>query len=173
VDIKRFLASMTICVLFGAMAIAQDANQAAPEMSKTQISSAIKEFSRAADVDGITLSFTLLNNKTVEALFSGNSRYSMRARANTATTFYVQGVSSKDMHFNAKFVIEQDGKKFTGEPISIKNFQDGNVLRGTQIKGLIQLSEKIDVTQRFMVKGIRGGSIEFKLSPTAIELLAN
>jgi len=173
VDIKRYLPIVAVCVLFGTMVMAQDANQAAPEMSNTQKNAAIKEFSRSEAVDGVTLTFILLNNKTVEALFSESSGPAMRARANTATTFYVQGVPSKDIHFDSKFVVEQDGKKFTGQSVSIKNFQDGNILRGTKIEGLIQLSEKINVTQPFMVKGVRGGSAEFRLSPAAIKLLAN
>jgi hypothetical protein len=155
------------------MVMAQDVKQAAPEMSVAQKRAAIKEFSRSAVVDGITLSFVLLNNKTVEALFSGDGRQAMRARANMTTTIYVQGSPSKDMHFTPQFVVEQDGKKFAGEPVAIKNFQAGNVLKGTQIEGLIQLSEKIDVTQPFMIRGFHEGSAEFKLSPSAINLLAN
>lgn len=172
-DIKRFLPSLAVCVFVGAMVMAQDANQAVPEMSAAQKRVAIKEFSRSAVMDGITLSFVLLNNKTVEALFSGDGRQAMRARANMTTTFYVQGSPSKDIHFNPQFVVEQDGKKFAAESIVIKNFHSGNVLKGTQIEGLIQLSEKINVTQPFMIRGFHEGSAEFKLSPTAINLLAN
>ena len=172
-DIKRFLPSLAVWVFVGAMVMAQDANQAVPEMSVAQKRAALKEFSRSAIVDGITLSFVLLNNKTVEALFSGDGLQAIRARANMATTFYVQGVPSKNMHFNPQFVVEQDGKKFAGQPIAIRNFQAGNVLSGTKIEGLIQLSEKIDVTQPFIIRGFQEGSAEFKLSPSAIKLLAN
>ena len=118
-DIKKCLAVVTICALFGALVMAQDANQAAPEMSKAQKNEIIKQFSCTAQVDGIKLSFVLLTNKTVEALFSGTSRYAMRARANATTTLYVQGVPSTDLHFNPKFIIEQNGKTFVGEPVNI------------------------------------------------------
>jgi len=155
------------------MIMAQDANQAEPVMSNAQKSEAIKEFGRSAEVDGIKLNFILLNNKTIAALFSEKNQYAMRARANVATTFFVQGAPSTDVYFNAKFVVEQEGKEFAGEIINMKNFHAGNVFRGTQLEGLIQLGEKIDVTRPFVIKGVRDGSVEFKLSPAAIKLLAN
>jgi hypothetical protein len=162
-----------MCVLFGAMVMAQDADQAAPEMSDAQKSTAIREFSRSATVDGIIFTFVLLNNKTVEALFSGDSKYAMRARANTSTTFYVQGTPAMDIRLNPRFVVEQDGKTIAGEVINIKNFQPGTIVRGTKIVGLIQLSEKIDVAQPFKIKGAREGSADFRLSKAAIKLLEN
>jgi hypothetical protein len=173
VDIKKCLVIAAMCVLLGATALAQDANQAAPEMSSAQKSSLIKEFSRTAKVDGVLLNFVLLNNKMIDALFSGDSRYSMRARANASTTFYVWGTPDTDISLKPRFVVEQNGKKFTGEVINIKNFEVGTVTRGTRISGLIQLSEKINVTQSFKIKGAFDGAAEFKLSAAAIKHLEN
>jgi hypothetical protein len=173
VNIKKYLVIAVMCVFVGSIVIAQEANQAAPELTDAQKNDLIKEFSRSAKIDGIVLNFILLNNKTVGVLFAGDNMYSMRARANSTTMFYVLGVSGADVQLKPRFVVEQDGKKIPGEALNIKNFQPGSVSRGTKITGLIQLGEKINVTHPFKIKGGYDGEADFKLSPTAIKLLEN
>jgi hypothetical protein len=170
---KRILVIGILCALFSAMVIAQDANQPAPALDSAQKAVIIKEFTRAGNLNGVMLSFVLLNNKTVEALFSGEGKYSIRARANMATMFYVQGVPEKDITLDPKFAVEQDGKSFAGEAISMKNLKAGAVAKGARIEGLIQLSQKIDVSQPFIIKDGQSKLAEFKLSPEAKKLLEN
>ena len=170
---KRGMLVFVLCVLFGSFAISQDAEQAAPELTPAQKSALIKEFARSSTLEGITFSYVLLNNKTIDILFPGDAKYAMRARANAATMFFVQGVPSKDLaQFDPQFVVEQDGKTFTGENVNIRNLQAGAVSKGVKIEGLIQLSQKIDITQPFKIKNAKN-STEFKLSPEAIKLLQN
>jgi hypothetical protein len=170
---KRNLVIVVLFVLFSATVMAQDANQAAPEMTQSQKAEIIKEFGRSAAMDGITFNYVLLNNKTVDVLFSGDTKLAMRARANTSTVFFVQGVPSKNIpQFDPKFEIEQDGKSYEGQNINIKNLQAGAVEKGSKIQGLIQLAQKIDVTQPFKIKS-PNGTIEFKLSKEAIKYLEN
>jgi hypothetical protein len=154
--------------LAGASAMAQNADPS--EAQKTAI---ISEFTRSAKMDGVTLSFVLLNNKTVEALFSGEGKYAMRARANMATMFYVQGVPEKNIKLNPQFEVEQDGQTYKGETINMKNLQSGDVAKGTRIEGLIQLSRKIDLNQPFKVRCIHNPSADFRLSPETLKLLEN
>jgi hypothetical protein len=171
--IKKNFAIAILFALFSSLIIAQDADQMEPALSAEEKSVLIKEFSRSAEMDGLILNFVLLNNKTIDALFSGSGKYSMRARANAVTTFYVQGVPDKKISFDPRFVVEQDGKTFKGEAINMKNLETGAVQKGTRIAGLIQLGEKIDVTQPFKIKGTNNAAAEFKLSKEAIELMTN
>jgi hypothetical protein len=164
---------VALCALFGSFAMTQDSNQAAPAQNAEQSAATMKEFTRTAKVDGLTLSFVLLNNKTVDLLFSGDSKYAMRAKANMATVFYVQGISEKDITLNPQFEVVQDGKTFPGEAVNLKNLQAGPLAKGTRVSGLIQLSQKINVAQPFKIKGAKNDSAEFKLSRDAIKLLEN
>jgi len=170
---KRSLWVVVVCLLFSTLAAAQDAAQAAPELTPAQKSALIKEFARSATMDGLTFNYVLLNNKTIDILFPGDAKYAMRARANAATMFFVQGIPSKDLAaFNPKFVVEQGGKEFESESVNIRNLQAGAVSKGTKIEGLIQLSQKINVTQPFKIKNANS-TTEFKLSEEAIKLLQN
>jgi hypothetical protein len=168
---KKNLIIVALVTLLSTPLMAQEENQAAPEQSATQKTAILKEFTRAAKMDGIILNFVLLNNKTIDLLFTGEGKYAMRARANTATTFFVQGVPQKDISFDPQFVVEQDGKTFTGKAINMSNLQAGKVAKGARIAGLIQLSQKIDLDKPFKIKGAQNSSIEFKLSKKAIELM--
>ena len=170
---KRSFAVVVLCVLFSAIVIAQDANQAAPKLSAAEKTALIKEFARSATMDGVVFSYVLLNNKTIEILFPGDLKYAMRAQANAVTMFFVQGVSSKDLpKFDPKFVVEQNGNSFPGEAVNIRNLKPGAVEKGSKIEGLIQLSQKIDVTQPFKIKSANVAT-EFKLSKDAIKMLQN
>lgn len=169
---KRCLILFTLCALFSTVMKAQEANQE-PKQDAAQKTAIISEFTRSAKMDGVILSFVLLNNKTVDALFSGDGKYAMRARANMSTLFFVQGVPEKNITLDPKFVVEQDGKTFTGETINMRNLQAGAVAKGTRIEGLIQLSQKINVTQPFKIRCIDNASADFKLSRQAIKLLEN
>jgi hypothetical protein len=170
---KRSLLVVALCVLFGTIVLAQDATQAAPELTPAQKTALIKEFARSANIDGVLFNYVLLNNKTIDILFSGDSKYAIRAQASAATMFFVQGLPSKDVaKFDPKFVIEQDGKSFDGANVNIKNLQAGALAKGAKFEGFIQLSQKIDVTHPFTIKNA-SNTTEFKLSQEALKLLQN
>jgi hypothetical protein len=170
---KKMFVIAAIFALFSTLAVAQDSSQTEAELSKEHMNELIKAFTRSARMDGVILSFVLLNDKTIDALFQGNSKYAMRARANSATTFLIQGVPEKDITFDPQFEVEQNGKTFKGKAINMQNLEAGYVLKGARITGLFQLGEKIDVTQPFKIKGAQIASAEFKLYEDAIKLLTN
>jgi hypothetical protein len=170
---RKLLLVVALCSLLGSFGMTQDSNPTAPAQNSAQSAATMKEFTRTAKADGLVLSFVLLNNKTVDLLFSGDGKYAIRAKANMATAFYVQGVSERDITLDPQFEVVQDGKTYPGEAVNIKNLQAGPVAKGTRISGLIQLSQKINIAQPFTVKGAKNASAEFKLSHDAIKQLEN
>ena len=168
---KKFLSVVALLALFGSFGISQETAQTAQDPG--QSAATMKEFTRYAKMDGLVLNIVLLNNKTVDLLFSGESKYAMRAKANMATVFYVQGISEKDTTLDLKFDVEQGGKTFPGQAVNLKNLQAGKLAKGTRIAGVIQLGEKIDIAQPFKVKGAQNATAEFELTPAALKLLEN
>ena len=164
---------IAICALSGSVGRTQDSNQAASVPDSALSASSMQQFTRTAKMDGITLSFVLLNNKTIDFLFSGASKYSIRAQANAATMFFVQGIAEKDFAFDPQFEVIQAGKTFPGEAVNVKNLQAGPLAKGARVTGLVQLSQKIDVMQPFKIKSAKNAFAEFKLSKDAIKLLEN
>lgn len=173
VFMRKLLLVAALFTLLASIGLTQDENKTTPAQTPGQSASTIKEFTRTAKGDGLTLKFVLLNNKTVDLLFTGDSIYTMRAKANMATVFFVQGISEKDIILNPSFEVVQDGKTFPGESVNLKNLQAGPLAKGTRFSGLVQLSEKINVAQPFVIKGAAISSAGFKLSKTAIKLLEN
>ncbi|NWG13169.1 MAG: hypothetical protein HXY20_06505 [Acidobacteria bacterium] len=155
----RSNAAILVCVLAGSFVMAQEPD------TKTLF----KEFGRSVKSDDITLSFVLLNNRTVDVLFQAPGKYAVRARANQSTTFYVQGMPEKDMVVDTKFFVEQDGHTYEASSLNIKNFDGNTVTKGTRVDGMIQLGTKLDLTHPFTVRGSHG-SVEFVLSPEALKL---
>jgi len=121
------------------------------------------------EASGAKLNFVLLNNKTVEALFSGSSKYSIRARANASTTFYVDGVASKALIFDPTFEVVQDGHIISAKPISIKNFEQGPLEKGTKIQGLLELGQKLNLYRPFKLKNTKHEFPEFQYDWDVLE----
>jgi hypothetical protein len=132
----------------------------------------LKEFTRSVKADGYVLSFVLLNDKTVDALFQAPGKFAMRARANQATTFYVQGMPEKDMVFDTKYIVQQDGKSISGSCMNIKHFDGSSVPKGTRMDGILQMEKKLDLTHPFTIKGAQA-TVEFKLTKEALGMLQN
>ncbi len=164
---------IALCALSASVGMTQDSNLAATTKDSALNAGSMQQFIRTVRLDGITLSFVLLNNKTVDFLFSGDSKYSIRAQANMATMFFVQGIAEKDLAFDPQFEVIQDGKTFPGEAVNLKNLTAGPMAKGTRISGLVQLSQKVNVMQPFTIKGAKNASAEFRLSKDAIKLLEN
>ncbi len=157
---KRLFILAILCALGGSVVFAQEANPQA----------LLKEFTRSIKLDGYTLSLVLLNDKTVDVLFQAPGKYAIRARANQATTFYVQGVPEKDMPIDTKFSAEQDGQTIVANSMNIKNFDGNTVAKGTRFDGLLQLDKKLVLNHPFKIKGTHG-AVEFKLSEDALKQL--
>jgi len=167
----RKTAAVIVCFCLAVAALAQgQAGKTSQEASAS--SDLLKQFTRSAKIDGVVLNFVLLNNKTIELLFQGPSKYAMHARANQFTTFYVMGAPEKDVTLDTKFVVEQDGETINGSSLNIKNFETGNVAKGERINGIFQLEKKIDITHAFKIKGAHS-TLEFKLSHAALKEMAN
>jgi hypothetical protein len=150
------------CLLLGSAAAAQEQD---PKMA------VLKEFTRSVQTDGVMLSFVLLNDRTVDALFQAPGKYSMRARARMGTTFFVQGIAEKDIKIDTAFAVEQDGQTTAGTSSNIKNFAGGGlVAKGDRIDGIVEVGKKLDVSHSFKIKG-KNSTVEFKLSPEAIKLM--
>lgn len=162
---KKIFIIAAICALTFTLASAQDS---------TEKMKLVKEFTLTAEMDGLILNFVVLNNKTVDALFSGSGKYSIRARANASTLFFVQGVPDKDIDFNPQFRFEQNDFLIDSKTSNIKNFKAGSVAKGTRIEGLVQLSRKIDLAQPFKIIDISNdATAEFQLSQDTLDLLNN
>ena len=170
---KKYLVAAIILTLLAAVVRAQDSSRAPQAMTADQKTAILKEFTRSGKLSGAMLNFVLLNDKTVEVLFSGAGKAAIRVQARMRTTFFVQGKAEKNITLDPNFVVEQDGKTYPGEAVNRKNLQAGAVVKGAQIEGFIQLGQKIDVTQSFKLKGANDMSVEFNLSPEAVKLLSN
>jgi hypothetical protein len=161
---------MPVCIILTVFAVAQE--QTPAEGSKPD-PSILKEFTRTGTVSGVVMSFVLVNDKTVEVLFSGPSKYSLRARARMGTLFYVQGTAEKNIdQLNMKYTMEQDGATFDGTPMNIKNFEGGAVAKGNRIDGLLQFEKRLDPTHAFKLRNAKT-TVEFKLSQDALKLMGS
>lgn len=167
---KKIAAIVVVCAVIGSLSFAQDSNPSPAPNTNSQ--ALLKEFTRAIKADGYVLNFVLLNDKTVDVLFQAPGKYAMRARANQATTFYVQGMPDKDIAIETKFVAEQDGQTISGNSLNIKNFDGTKVAKGTRVDGILQLDQKLNLTHPFKIVGTHG-SVEFKLTEEALKLMQN
>ena len=162
---KKVLITVVVCALACALATAQDSKE------KTKL---VKDFTLTADMEGLILNFVILNNKTVDALFSGVGKYSIRARANASTVFYVQCVPDKDIDFHPEFRVEQSGFYIDAKTSDIKNFKEGPVSKGTRMEGLVLLSRKIDLAKPFKIINTKNdAAAEFQVSEEALNLMKN
>ncbi len=157
---RRLIVIALVCAFAAAVAAAQEPNN----------QSVLREFTRSGQAEGLGWSFVLLNDRTVDVLFQAPGKYAMRARANQTTTFYVQGTPEKDVQVNPSFEVEQDGKTFAATSHNIKNFTSGAVAKGIRIDGIVQLSEKLNLSHPFRIKGANNFALEFKLTPEDVQM---
>ncbi len=157
---KNVVVIALVCVFAATLATAQENNN----------QSVLKEFTRSGSGEGLVWSFVLLNDRTVDVLFTAPGKYAMRARANQSTTFYVQATPEKDSQLDNKFEVEQNGKTFAATSHNIKNFGPGFVTKGNRIDGIVQLDSKLDLAQPFKIRGANNFALEFKLSAEAVHL---
>ena len=132
----------------------------------------LKAFSRTGYFSGTKFNVVLLTGKTIDLFFNGSSKDVVQAKVDNGTCFYIAGTADKKMKMSTDFVVEQNGEKFTGTIMNIKNFADGDVAKGEKISGILQLQKKIKLNHLFMVKGA-GGVVDFELSSVALQNVSN
>ena len=132
----------------------------------------LKQFSSAGYFSGTKLSFVLLTDKTIDLFFQGSSKDVVQEKVNLGTCFYIAGIADKNMKMSTDFVVEQDGEKFAGTIMNLKNFVDGDVTKGEKISGILQLQKKLKLNHLFMIRGA-GGQVDFQLSAVALQNVSN
>jgi len=160
---KKLTIVFVLCVAAVSAAAAQESSN----------QSLLQLFARSAQTEGITWTFVLLNDRTVDALFQAPGKYAMRARAHQATTFYVQATPEKDVQIDTVFQVEQDGQTLTSQSLNIKGFEKGFATKGKRIDGILQLDKKLDLTHPFKIKCTNNSAAEFKLTDEAVKLSEN
>ena len=132
----------------------------------------LKEFSRTGYFSGTKLGFVLLTDKTIDIFFKGSSKDAVQEKVNLGTCFYITGIADKNMKMSTDFVVEQDGEKFAGTIMNLKNFVDGDVAKGEMISGILQLQKKVKLNHLFTIRGA-GGLVDFQLSDVALQNASN
>jgi len=170
---KKIITLALLCFFVFTLAVSQNVHsQTDAKASKALIA----DFSRSGRINGARFDFMLLNDKTIDMLFTGPSKYSIKARASQATVFFVTMTPDSTITLNNSFSVVQDGQTFACEPVNIQNFTKGVVTKGQKIQGLLQVEKKLDLSHPFIIKGgqdFKGGedSLEFKLSDSALKQL--
>lgn len=132
----------------------------------------LKEFSRMGYFSGTKLNFVILNDKTIDILFTGSSKDMVQAKVNVGTCFYIAGIADKNMKVSTDFTVEQDGEKFDGTITNLTNFLDGDVAKGKKISGILQLQKKLRLNHPFTVRGA-GDRVDFELSDAALQSVSH
>jgi len=130
----------------------------------------INDFSRTGYMSGIKLSFVLLIDPTIDILFTGPSKDTIKEKVNGRTTFFIMGTADKNIKLNTNFVVVQDEEKITGSITNIKGFEDGDVAKGQKVSGLLHLDKKLNFNRPFTIKG-SGGVLDFSLSTDALRMM--
>jgi hypothetical protein len=164
---KKMITSALLCFFAFTLAVSQNANSQTDAKASKAL---INDFSRSGHVNGMMFNFLLLNDKTIDQLFTGPSKYSIKARTSQGTVFYVTGTPAETMTLNNTFTIVQDGQTLACESVNVLNFAKGVVTKGQKIQGLLQVEKKLDLSHPFVIKGEQD-KLEFKLSESAIKQL--
>jgi hypothetical protein len=156
---KRVVAVAIVGLFFASLAVTQDQREL------------VKEFTKAEYFGGTKLSFMLLTDKTIDLLFSGPSKDTIKAKTETGTSFYVSGTAEKNLKLDTKFTLVQGEEKFNGSVLeNIKNFADGDIAKGTRVSGIIQFDKKINLGKFFSIRNA-SGNVDFKFSDLALRTI--
>jgi hypothetical protein len=165
---KVLLSVLIAFALLGCIALAQD--KPSQEASSGDNATVLAEFTRSAKLDGLVLNFVHINNRTVDILFPGPEKYSMRARANLMTLIYVQGTPEKEIQVNPDFIMKFGGDTISAESHNIKNFEAGSVAMGERIDGLLIFAKKLKPSDPFHIIG-NNTNVTFRFSDVALRML--
>jgi hypothetical protein len=169
---KKILSVVVLCALSLAIAPAQDSGPAATAQDSADNTELLRQATFSIETDYAIFNFVLLTNKTVDALFSGPSKYQIRANANASTVFYVHGVMKKNFNFEPMFEVVQNNQTISAKPVNIKNFKNGPIEKDTKIEGLVSLVRKLNLYAPFTIRDFKK-SYELEYTPEAIEHIQN
>jgi hypothetical protein len=133
--------------------------------SATDPAKMVEIFSQPIKTDGGTFQVTILNDRTVEAIFANfPAKVALRTKARMTSVFFVQGIVGKDFDFKPDANVVQKGETIEGKPTAIsKNFVAGKVAKGEKLQGMIEFAKKIDLYEPFKFT-MNGQTAEFRLS---------
>ncbi len=156
---KRVLAFALLGVFFASVASAQDQRQL------------VQEFTRATYFGGTKLNFMLLTDKTIDLLFKGASKDTVKAKTDGGTAFYISGTADKNAKLDTKFIAIQDEEKTPGTVVlNLQNFVDGELPKGSKISGIVQFEKKLNLNKFFSIKN-SDAVLDFKFSDIALRSL--
>jgi hypothetical protein len=156
---KRVIALALAAIFLASVSIAQD-------------SRLLNEFSRTSYFGGAKLSFVLLNDKTIDMLFKGASRDTIKSKIESGMAFYITGIVEKDTKMNTNFIMSQGEEKFVGSVMNnIKNLADGVITKGEKVSGILKFEKKVNLTKIFTLKNTEG-YVDFKITDAALRNVA-
>ena len=137
---------------------------ASSAQSATDPAKMLQIFSSVVRTDNGNFQVTILNDRTVDALFGTSpAKIAIRTKARMTTVLFVQGNVSKDVDFDPAVKVEQKNETLDGKSSSMKNFTAGKIAKGQDVQGMVELPKKIDLYLPFKVT-LGGKSVEFRLS---------
>jgi len=154
--------------MLGIPGLAQEATSKAATPEEN--AAVLAEFTRSVQLDGLILNFVHMNNRTVDLLFPGPEKYSMRARANQMTLIYVQGTPETAIQLDTEYVLEFEGNSISGTSHNIKNFAAGDAPLGERIDGILMFEKKLKPSDPFLIKGT-DTTVTFRFSDIALRML--
>jgi hypothetical protein len=133
----------------------------------------LQMFSSQSRTDWGNLQVIVLNDRTVEALFSQSpAKAAFRTKARMTSVFFVQGTVNKEFELKPEVSVTQKGETQAGKVTSMKNFEGGKVAKGETVQGLVELPKKIDLFEPFKVT-VGANSVEFRLNPDDVRDYGN
>lgn len=136
----------------------------ASAQSATDPAKMVQIFSGVLRTDGGNFQVTILNDRTVDALFGTSpAKIAIRTKARMTTILFVQGNTTKDLEFDPAMKVEQKGETLDGKGSSIKNFTAAKIAKGEGVQGMVELPKKLDLYEPFKVT-MAGKSVEFRLN---------
>ena len=152
---KRVLAFLVVAVC--ALPIVVGAQQA--DNAKM-----LQMFSSQTRTDWGNLQVILLNDRTVEALFSSSpAKAAFRTKARMTSVFFVQGTVNKEFEFKPEVTAEQKGTTHVVKVTAMKNFAAGKVAKGETMQGLVEFPTKLDLYSPFKLN-VGGQNVDFRLN---------
>ena len=131
-------------------------------------------FSAPIKTDGGTFQVIILNDRTVEALFSQSpAKAAFRTKARMTAVFWVQGTAGKDFEFKPDATLVQKGETMEGKPTPVsKNFVAGKIAKGEKVQGLIEFPKKVNLFEPFKFT-LNGQTAEFRINEDDVRDFGN
>ena len=131
-------------------------------------------FSAPIKTDGGQFQVIILNDRTVEALFSQSpAKAAFRTKARMTAVFWVQGTANKDFEFKPDATITVKGDTMEGKPTPVsKNFAGGKIAKGEKVQGLVEFPKKVDLFEPFKFT-MNGQTAEFRLNEDDVRDFGN